>query len=1343
MQTDGQERDSGSQTIIDSNLNYLKALNDNKEAPEISARHLSPLRLLVTIIVGIFMAEVVAMLVVYLLRPLPYIRLTLIDAGIMTVLIFPLLYFLSFRPLLQYIEKSRQADAALLRSMELQERFFDSIETLIAYMDSDFNFIRVNEAYAKADGHQPKYFIGKNHFELYPHAENQAIFQRVVETGDMYSVYEKPFEYPDQPERGITYWNWSLLPVRGVNGVIDGLVLSLVDVTERVRAEEKNRQLSRIVEQTADTVVVTDCDGVIEYVNPAFELMTGYTREEALDKTPKLLKSGIHDDQFYHELWKTILSGEVFQSELANRKKGGELFYEVKTITPLRDEHGDITHFVATGKDVTEHKRAEEELRKAYDELELRVQERTEELRIANSELGEEIIERRRAERAIKESEEKYRSLFSNMSEGFALHEIILDADGKPCDYRYLEVNDAFERLTGISRQQVMDRTVKEALHDIDPHWIETYGRVALTGKPAHYTNYSSPLKRWYETYCYSPKKNQFAVVFFDVTERMRAEEALLESEKRLSRAQEIAHLGSWELDLVNDRLSWSDEVYRIFGFEPQEFDPSYEAFLESVHPEDRAALDAAYSSSVQEGKDSYEIEHRVVKHSSGEVRIVHEKCEHFRDASGQIIRSAGMVHDITERKQAEEALRAAHDELELRVQERTKELEVANRELLYEIYEREEVERQLRVQTTAMKAAANGILITDPQGEILWTNPALTHMTGYTEDDLISQNMRIFKSGQHGQDYYRQMWATILAGRVWHGETINLRKDGSLYTEEQTIAPVRGEDGQISHFIAIKQDVTEHKQIETALELERIRLRNILDTIPDGVYIINQQYDIEYANPVIRREFGVVDGRKCFAYFHDLAEPCPWCTNEEVFAGMPSTGEHTYLENNRSYEIFDAPLVNSDGSISKLKLLHDITQRKKMELDLEQSNRDLQAASSAERRQRQLAEALVAAALVLNKSLELDEVLAVILEQIRLVIPYQFADIGLLEGEAFYDASHQGEADLPVTQVGVMKRYPLGDFPLLKNMCQSGQPVLIPDTQQEPGWVLLEGFEWCRSFLSAPLIVEKQVIGFVNLFASQTAFYTEEMCDCLVAFASHAATAIQNAWLFEQVRASSDRLQSLSRRLVEVQESERLYIARELHDEAGQVLTSLLVDLRLLEKSASEPEAILKLVNEMENSLYTVIENLHRVAMALRPASLDHVGLVAALRQLVESVGEKQGLKVSFRSRTFQERLPANVETVLYRIVQESLTNVVRHACATRVDVILTMRDDKLVVIIEDDGIGFDPELVSTGEHLGLFGVRERAEMIDGKLVIESTPGKGTTIMVEVDYVDTNIDRG
>jgi PAS domain S-box-containing protein len=139
-----------------------------------------------------------------------------------------------------------------------------------------------------------------------------------------------------------------------------------------------------------------------------------------------------------------------------------------------------------------------------------------------------------------------------------------------------------------------------------------------------------------------------------DITEHKKADLALSESMRQLKETEEIAHLGSWQLDLVRNHLYWSDEVYRIFGLQPQEFDATYEAFLEAVHPEDRAAVDAAYSRSLRDGTDGYEIEHRILRKSTDEIRIVHEKCRHIRDESGKIDRSLGMVQDITERKKLE-----------------------------------------------------------------------------------------------------------------------------------------------------------------------------------------------------------------------------------------------------------------------------------------------------------------------------------------------------------------------------------------------------------------------------------------------------------------------------------------------------------------------------------------------------------------------------------------------------------------------------------------------------------------------------------------------------------------
>jgi len=140
-----------------------------------------------------------------------------------------------------------------------------------------------------------------------------------------------------------------------------------------------------------------------------------------------------------------------------------------------------------------------------------------------------------------------------------------------------------------------------------------------------------------------------------DITARKLAHEALADSEKPLSRSQQVANLGSWDLDLRANHLAWSDEVYRIFGCKPQEFAATYEAFLDAVHPDDRSAVDEAYSASLRDGSDGYEIEHRIVRRDTGEVRHVHEYCAHERDEAGNIVRSIGMVQDITERWKEEE----------------------------------------------------------------------------------------------------------------------------------------------------------------------------------------------------------------------------------------------------------------------------------------------------------------------------------------------------------------------------------------------------------------------------------------------------------------------------------------------------------------------------------------------------------------------------------------------------------------------------------------------------------------------------------------------------------------
>jgi two-component system sensor histidine kinase NreB len=181
-------------------------------------------------------------------------------------------------------------------------------------------------------------------------------------------------------------------------------------------------------------------------------------------------------------------------------------------------------------------------------------------------------------------------------------------------------------------------------------------------------------------------------------------------------------------------------------------------------------------------------------------------------------------------------------------------------------------------------------------------------------------------------------------------------------------------------------------------------------------------------------------------------------------------------------------------------------------------------------------------------------------------------------------------------------------------------------------------------------------------------------------------------------------------------------------------LLTALSVKLALLDRNIEQPDLLREKIEELKNTASLIQDNLHKLAVNLRPASLDHIGLVTTLRQFISDFNRQYEIPVDFEAVGMEgKRLPIEVETALFRIVQESLTNVVLHAQATRVDVLLSLHSQKLVLIVEDDGVGFLPSSPDLEDHLGLFGMRERIEMLGGAFVIESSPGKGTTVKAEV----------
>ena len=202
-------------------------------------------------------------------------------------------------------------------------------------------------------------------------------------------------------------------------------------------------------------------------------------------------------------------------------------------------------------------------------------------------------------------------------------------------------------------------------------------------------------------------------------------------------------------------------------------------------------------------------------------------------------------------------------------------------------------------------------------------------------------------------------------------------------------------------------------------------------------------------------------------------------------------------------------------------------------------------------------------------------------------------------------------------------------------------------------------------------------------------------------------------------------------RRAVDAQELERARLARELHDETGQALTSILLGLKHLDDVVETDEAR-EATASIRELVAATLQDVRRLAVELRPSALDDFGLVPAVERLASNLSEQSDLVVDLEARLGDRRLPPEAETALYRIVQEGLTNVVKHAAAHRVSITLVRKEAAAVVVIEDDGQGFDLEAVRAGA-LGFTGMRERVELVGGRLTVETSPGAGTTVVAEV----------
>ena len=450
-----------------------------------------------------------------------------------------------------------------------------------------------------------------------------------------------------------------------------------------------------------------------------------------------------------------------------------------------------------------ERKQAEEALRRSKEELELRVEERTVELRDGNVQLRIELTEREKAEVALRRSEERYRALFNSMTEGFALHEIICDEKGEPFDYRFLDINPAFEKLTGLKRENVVGRTHNEVLPDDDPRWARAYGAVALTGEPTHFENYSPALKKHFEVFAYRPEPGQFAVLFRDITERKRMEEELRERERLLQDVIDGSTSPIFLKDLEGKFITINASLERMLGISRATIKGKTDY---DIAPKDTADYWRSHDSQVMKTGVPLQIE-EVADLEDGHHVFLANKFP-LVNALGQIYGVGSISHDITERKRIEEALR-----------------------------ESEEKYRNL------VKYAPAAIYEMDLQGTKFFSiNEAMCNILGYSTEELFSIKPADLLD-EEGRLLFKDRIRKKLAGEKID-EAIEYRirrKDGEWILAAVNMGAYTYSKEKPTRIAAIAYDITERKRAEEALHKAHDELES---RIQERTYELSQAYE-------------------------------------------------------------------------------------------------------------------------------------------------------------------------------------------------------------------------------------------------------------------------------------------------------------------------------------------------------------------------------------------------------------------------------------------------------------------------------------------------------------------
>lgn len=527
---------------------------------------------------------------------------------------------------------------------------------------------------------------------------------------------------------------------------------------------------------------------------------------------------------------------------------------------------------------------------------------------------------------------------------------------------------------------------------------------------------------------------------------------------------------------------------------------------------------------------------------------------------------------------------------------------------------------------------------------------------------------------------------------------------DGTL-TREELLREIESLHARIAE---LESRASGREQDRAARRESEGKFRLLVENIADAIFLIDLAGNVVDANQQAAQSLGYEREELLSLNVTDFIIGASSARAQERYevlrAGRTLTGEGRHERKDGTTFPVETrmTLVRVDNQELILAAARDVTERKR--------------AQAAERDQRVFAEALADTAAILNSTLDFDEVLDHILANVERVVPHAHADILLLEDGIAYTVRCRS-ASPALREKLVSLRLPVDTTPILRQMLETREPLVIPDTRTFGDWFDHEDMYWVRSYVGAPIRLEEKVYGFINLYNISPGFFNPTHARRLQAFSDQACIALLNAQLYDQAQE-----------LAAVEERQRL--ARELHDSVTQALsTANLIAQVLPHLWRRDPESAMKNLADLQRLTQAALAEMRALLLELRPGALREAKLGELLEQLADALAGRIPADVQIVVEEHRP-LPADVQIALYRIAQEALNNVAKHAQARQVRVAVRNADGAVTLLIEDDGRGFDREAVPAG-HFGLDIMRERAEAVGAALSVDSEVGKGARIEV------------